>query len=167
MAIDINLTSQVSQTITNGDTTHSPSSDAVYDALALKSDKGFVICGGWATTSPADATTYYANSIAVALNAGSTNVQAFYIPKNCTLKAAFINVISGAASNEIVTYNAYIGGSATLIATGNSTLTNFTISNTAMSLSCTQGQEVKLQIITPTWGTNPISHRGSFTFYFE
>lgn len=33
-------TSDVVQTITNGDTTHSPSSDAVFDALATKSDVG-------------------------------------------------------------------------------------------------------------------------------
>ena len=43
MAVNINIPSQVAQTITNGVTTSAPSQDAVYDALALKqntSEKG-------------------------------------------------------------------------------------------------------------------------------
>jgi len=36
MAIDINIPSQVAQTITNGVTGTAPSQDAVFDALALK-----------------------------------------------------------------------------------------------------------------------------------
>lgn len=128
---------------------------------------GFTLMGGWAAGNPIDATTYYANSIATALNVGSANIQAFHIPKDCTLKRAYVNVICGAASGEAVTYNVYIGGVATLIATDTSTTTNFTVSNTSMSLACTAGQTVLLQIVTPTWATNPSTHRGSYTLYFE
>ena len=129
--------------------------------------KGFTLQGAWANTPPADATTYYANSIALAMVTAPANVIAFYIPKNCTLKAAYVNILTGGQTNEVVTYNAYIGGSATLIATNNSTASNFIVSNTSMSLACTAGQSVFLQIVCPTWATNPVSYRGSYTFYFE
>jgi hypothetical protein len=129
--------------------------------------KGFTLQGGWATTNPADATTYYAGSIVAALVTASNNMLGFYIPKNCTLKSAYINIICNSATTEAVTYNAYIGGSAYLLTTNNTASTSYTISATGLSISCTTGQLVLLQIVTPTWATNPTSQRGSFTFYFE
>ncbi|CAB5218366.1 hypothetical protein UFOVP212_23 [uncultured Caudovirales phage] len=129
--------------------------------------KGFTLQGGWGTTNPADATTYYAGSIAAALVTTSNNMLGFHIPKNCTLKSAYINIICNAATTEAVTYNAYIGGTASLITTNNTSSTSYTISATGLSIACTAGQLVLLQIVTPTWATNPTSQRGSYTFYFE
>jgi len=140
---------------------------AVQTQINAKSALGFTLQGGWATSTPADSTTYYANSYVALVATTPSNLNAFYITKDCTLKAAYINLLCGAASSETVTYNAYIGGSATLIATSTSTLTNIAISNTSMSLACTAGQTVYLQIVCPAWATNPTNHRGVYTFYFE
>lgn len=128
---------------------------------------GFVIEGSWANSSPADATTYYAGLSAAALNSTASNVQCLYIPRDCILKAAYVNVICSAATNESVSYNAYINSVATLISASTSTATNFTVSNAAMSLACTAGQTIFLQIVCPAWVTNPSTHRGTFIFYFE
>ncbi len=140
---------------------------AIQTQINAKSSLGFTLQGGWSTSTPADSITYYANSYVALVATTPTNLNAFYITKDCTLKAAYINLLCGAASGETVTYNAYIGGSATLIATNTSTLTNIAISNTSMSLACTAGQTVYLQIVCPAWATNPTSHRGVYTFYFE
>ena len=72
MAIDINIPSQVAQTITNGVTGTAPSQDAVFDALALKENainKG--LANGYAP-----------------LNA-STKIDSSYLPSyeaNCILR---------------------------------------------------------------------------------
>lgn len=60
MAIDINLTSQVSQSITNGVTDKAPSEDAVFDALALKEDTS-----NKSSSYTASSTTTYANTKAL------------------------------------------------------------------------------------------------------
>jgi len=68
MAIDINLTSQVSQSITNGVTDKAPSEDAVFDALALKQDSiGYTAenTSNKSSSYTASSTTTYANTKAL------------------------------------------------------------------------------------------------------
>jgi len=77
MAIDINLTSQVSQSITNGVTDKAPSEDAVYDALALKQDSiGYTAedTSNKSSSYTASSTTTYANTKALVDGLASVSI---------------------------------------------------------------------------------------------
>ena len=142
---------------------------AIQTQIDSKSEFGFTLKGMWSSTNQADATTYYASSGAanVGLLTGRVNIAPIAIPKNCTLKSVSVNLIQGAASSEVVTYNIDINSVQTLIATNNSTATTITISNYAMNVTCLQGELIYLQIVCPTWVTNPTGNRGVFICYFE
>lgn len=135
----------------------------------LDTKTGFTLTGTWGSTNPADSTTYYASSGAnnAQLVTGRTNIASLYIPIDCVLKSVKINVICGAASGETVTYNIDVNSVGTLIATNASTSTNFIVQNNAMSVTCLQSEKLYLEIVAPAWATNPTSHRGCFTCYFE
>lgn len=166
LAGSIDLTSKVTGAlpIANGGTAATTAAAARANLKA-----GFTLMGVWAATNPADATTYYASSGAnnIALQTARANIPTIAIPRDCVLKSVSVNIIQGAASSEIVTYNIDVNSVSTLIGTTTSTATVITVSNYAMAVNCLQGQVLYLQIVMPTWVTNPIAMRGAFTCYFE
>jgi nitrogen fixation protein len=105
MAVNINIPSQVSQTITDGVTDKAPSENAVFDALALKADasdlNGYVPYTG--ATSDVDLGTY--------------NITADHISLNVSPSGAGFGV--GATQ-----WNNTIGSSETLLKGGSVTLKN-------------------------------------------
>lgn len=142
---------------------------AIQTQINEKSPLGFTLQGSWASTSPADNTTYYASLApgTIALTTARTALTPIVIPKNCTLKSVSVNLIQGVATSETVTYNIDVNSVSTLIGTTNSILTIITVSNYAMGVTCLQGELIYLQIVTPAWVTNPVNMRGIFTCYFE
>jgi nitrogen fixation protein len=105
MAVNINIPSQVSQTITDGVTDKAPSEDAVHDALALKadtSDLGNYVPYTGATTD---------------VDLGTYNITADHINLNVSPSGAGFVVGS-------TQWNNTIGSSETLLKGGNVTLKN-------------------------------------------
>lgn len=118
MAIDINLTSQVSQSITNGVTDKAPSEDAVYDALALKLDTNN------AAVTNARNRKYFAYDNTTYTYTGATGdviLKTILIPggtmgTNSTLELFANFMKSGTAGNPA--YLVYIGTSASALSGG-------------------------------------------------
>jgi hypothetical protein len=130
--------------------------------------EGFTISGWWAFTNPLDNFTYYAGGSA-AVGLTNSRFLGLAIPKNCTLKSVMIHVgqSSPVPTTETVTYNIDINSVPTLVGTTNSTAFSYVVSNYAMSVACLQGQLLYIQIVCPTWVTNPTQLRGAFICYFE
>jgi len=154
MAIDINLTSQVSQSITNGVTDKAPSEDAVFDALALKQDSiGYTAenTSNKSDSYTASSTTTYANTkalvdgLATKLNSNdasvtNTRITRAIFKQNTTLSHTgdtsntlkYSSLISAGTfeANDILKWSALIG------ATSNANAKTFRFYfNTSASLS--------------------------------
>ena len=154
MAIDINLTSQVSQTITNGVTDKAPSEDAVFDALALKQDSiGYTAedTSNKSSSYTASSTTTYANTkalvdgLATKLNSNDASVTNARITRaifkqnatlshtggtSNTLKYSSLIAARTFEANDILKWSALIG------ATSNANAKTFRFYfNTSASLS--------------------------------
>ena len=166
MAIDINLTSQVSQSITNGVTDKAPSEDAVYDAFARIRNVYQIITG---TLAPADSTTYYSNATADTAANFSTNIAVYQcqIPITGTIKECSIVVFNN---------NSPTTEASTLYLRNLTTSTDYQLSNavtfnatngvwkplaltTGLSIPVVAGSNYNLKLLTPAWGTNPTSIR--------
>jgi hypothetical protein len=102
MAIDINISSQVSQTITNGVTTTAPSEDAVFDALETRSTFDEFISGQW-------------NMPMVSVTATSVGFQGgvwltpFLIRRKTTLTEIAVSLSAGTAGGTVrlAIYNSF------------------------------------------------------------
>jgi nitrogen fixation protein len=105
MAVNINIPSQVSQTITDGVTDKAPSEDAVFDALALKANTGDL--GNYVPYTGATTD----------VNLGTYNLTADHINLNVSPSGAGFVVGS-------TQWNNTIGSSETLLKGGNVTLKN-------------------------------------------
>jgi nitrogen fixation protein len=105
MAVNINIPSQVSQTITDGVTDKAPSEDAVFDALALKANTGDL--GNYVPYTGAN------NDV----NLGTYNLTADHINLNVSPSGAGFVVGS-------TQWNNTLGSSETLLKGGNVTLKN-------------------------------------------
>jgi hypothetical protein len=105
MAVNINIPSQVSQTITDGVTDKAPSEDAVHDALALKADASDL--GNYVPYTGAN------NNV----DLGSYNITADHISLNVSPSGAGFVVGS-------TQWNNTLGSSETLLKGGNVTLKN-------------------------------------------
>ena len=185
MAIDINLTSQVSQSITNGVTDKAPSEDAVFDALALKEDTS-----NKSSSYTASSTTTYANTKALvdglatktsflslkALNfspadslsyhfvdseAPNTNgaLFRFYAPSNIIIKKAYISFVVLTTLGTTETSSIFIrvnNTTDTLISNAViNNATNTQVSNTSLNLAVSAGSYFNIKWTAPAWVTNP------------
>jgi hypothetical protein len=136
MAIDINLTSQVSQSITNGVTDKAPSEDAVFDAMALK----IPVCPFITTTTVS--------------HTGSTSETVIYSSPNCAGKFQAGDVVrilmqyaaSSNANNK--NFKVYVSDSPTAVSGGGVTSFVLGITPTITTNNATQRGWVRnLQII--------------------
>lgn len=166
MAIDINLTSQVSQSITNGVTDKAPSEDAVYNAFASRRNVYQIITG---TLAPADSTTYYSNATADTTASFSTNIAVYQcqIPITGTIKECSIVVFNN---------NSPTAEASTLYLRNLTTSTDYQLSKavtfnaangvwkplaltTGLSIPLVAGNNYSIKLVTPAWTTNPTSIR--------
>lgn len=163
----------ITQTITNGDTTHSPSGDAAYDALQLKADY-YAIDYGFAAFSPLDLTNYAFNSfVAVAPVATFTN-RFFGLNVARTIKSAtFVTLHAVNGTGETCTLKLYNLTTAADVATlgtfvlngGANSYTMNRFTGLTIAVNATDNYCWKLEF--PTFATNPTNVSGFLTIDYH
>lgn len=122
---------------------------------------GYVIAlnsGKSTTFNPADATTYYWGGGTQTTPQTSTGSGRIYIPVAGTITIAEIwwSAFTAAGTNENISMYVQVNaGTTTLIATVGDTSLTKRFSNTGLSIAVAQGDYVEIQLVCPTWGTNP------------
>lgn len=116
-----------------------------------------LVLGTTAVHNPLDATTYYAGQIgqAITTTGGTRRVT---VPITGTIVAAAVNVnaVTAVGTNESWTFNVRLNNSSsTLIGSVAANTSYRVVTNTAMSVAVTAGDYVELEVVCPTWVTNP------------
>jgi len=165
----------ITQTITNGDTSHAPSSDAVYNALALKKSSYYLngaLTGSHA--APADSTTYYylIKGVGAQLSV-STYGQSFLTTGTITTVAVHALHSNNPTSESVKIY-----------LRNDTTATDYTITlawNDSYGASSSKSviytglsipvgnttDKWVIKIITPAWVTNPTNWQWAWDFLIE
>jgi hypothetical protein len=152
--------SNITQVITNGVTDKAPSEDAVFDALALKTNTQTLTCIGLVIVMVNDAANYHIGTIA-ATPAGIDARRAFKPTANCTVTAASLSLEQvGNGSNETVSIylRNVTDATETLIGTFTSDFGASTTLKTlfsGLSISLVTTKDYTIRFTTPTWATNP------------
>ena len=153
--------SNITQVITNGVTDKAPSEDAVFDALALKTNTQTLTCIGLVIVMVNDAANYHIGTIA-ATPAGIDARRAFKPTANCTVTAASLSLEQvGNGSNETVSIylRNVTDATETLIGTFTSDFGASTTLKTlfsGLSISLVTTKDYTIRFTTPTWvTTNP------------
>lgn len=162
--MDINIDSQVSQTIINGVTNKAPSENAVYGALALKLDSStsrLIATRQFASltnSGPTDSTTVYIGTIITSTpNATATNRQ-FRLPTGVIRSANIgLNVNTTLGTNE--TINVYLRNITDATSTSIGTITADAVANstvvTGLAITTNSSKYYSIEYVFPTWATNP------------
>jgi hypothetical protein len=152
--------SNITQVITNGVTDKAPSEDAVFDALALKTNTQTLTCIGLVIVTVNDATNYHIGTIA-ATPAGIDARRAFKPTANCTVTAASLSleqVINGSNETVSIYLRNVTDATETLIGTFTSDFGASTTLKTlfsGLSISLVTTKDYTIRFTTPTWATNP------------
>lgn len=134
---------------------------------------GYAICSGAAVGSPADGQTYYVGSPirAFAVGASTTGGTAQHrIPKAGTIKVVEVawDAVTTAGSNETITVNIRLNNTtSTLVSTVGDTNAFKRFTNTALAIAVVQGDYIEIEIVCPTWATNPTNVAIGYTVYIE
>jgi hypothetical protein len=151
------------QTIINGDTTHAPSSDAVFDALALKLAKCHTMNMAHSSLNPADSLSYYfaANAAPAATSSAAIRRKPAGITGHIYSVTMQITISTtlGTSENSTFKINNVTQGTTTTVST--------TLAYTAVGLSLqwdlvspfavTKGDQIECQIDMPAFATNPVA----------
>jgi hypothetical protein len=133
MAIDINIASQVSQTITDGVTTTAPSENAVFDALATKADSSslgnYVTLATNQTISAQKTFETSNNTPTVIMTHTSGSGEVLQINKSGNGEGLIVNKISG-SGNAVTVNNGIVGHN---FLSSNTNNTNTVLTTTAIS----------------------------------
>lgn len=157
----------ISQNITNGVTTSSPSEDAVFDALALKSDKGYTLIGGTSGTSPADSTTYFFGGVqSQGLLAAENTTTKIPVPKTGTIKSVQLSFL-GNGSNEASTMLLRLNATTDYTISSTTDMSSSLVANYGLNIAVTQGDTFCFKWTTPAWVTNPANLRFHIVVYIE
>lgn len=150
------------QTLTNKSLTKSQITD--YQGYTLL---GFVS----ASSSPADATTYYFGLGENILSTVSLAHQRIYIPRAGTIKVVnFTSYVGGAlATTEALTVHLRLNNTTDTLVTNTMTMDsrNNLGTNSSLNISVAAGDYIELKVLTPTWVTNPTGARFYFWVYIE
>lgn len=164
----------ITQTITNGDTTHTPSSDAVYDALAGKLDATSPILlfeGSFSSINLADSTTYFFGTLPSLPPQTTGSLCRFGFDKNRTITKVILTCSQGTNySNESVsvyirkdnTTDSTITTSLDLSSVGVNSAKIFSFSTNISVLSASY---YEIKIVTPAFATNGIYSRWFIQLY--
>jgi hypothetical protein len=152
--------SNITQVITNGVTDKAPSEDAVFDALALKTNTYSINVISQTLIAPADATSYHFG-LSIEIPATTTLRREFKFPQAGTMTAFSFNLLQ-ATNGSSETCTLYLRNTTT---STDYTIGTFTsdfglngalktlYSGLSIAVNTTDNWAVK--ILTPTWGTNP------------
>lgn len=150
------LSSDATVTLTTGNT----------GIIAVLSDAVFPVTFNFASSSLADATTYYFGTVQSPLNTTST-ISKNTLPYNCTLVAWDFTSFYLAGSAETMTLA--IAGSTNYTLT-NSVATNVggaaTLNGSGLSQSFNASDAINAKLVCPTWVTNPTGVYGTLTLWF-
>lgn len=130
----------------------------------------YALMASFASTNPADATTYYFGGMYVALTTVNAS-RRIYIPYSGTLTAAYLYIRNGGTAGTTETSTAYIRiNDATDVTISSSVTTNngdnaFNV--TGLSTAVTAGDYFEVKWITPTWSTNPTALFGNVVIFIE
>jgi hypothetical protein len=164
---EILTSANITQTITNGVTDKAPSQDAVFDALALKTDKGYTLIGGTSATTPADSTTYFFGGVQSQGLLSAENVTTkIPVPKTGTIKSVQLSFLAG-GTNEVSTISLRLNGTTDYTVSATSDMTSGLIANYGLSIAVTQGDTFCFKWLTPAWVTNPANLRFHIVVYIE
>lgn len=113
--------------------------------------------GTTAVHSPADGLTYYAGQIGqAATTTGGTRRVTVPISGTIVAAAVTVNAVTAVGSNESWTFNVRLNNSSsTLIGSVAANTSYRVVTNTAMSVAVSAGDYVELEVVCPTWVTNP------------
>lgn len=124
----------------------------------------------WTTTNPSDATTYFIGTAGLGLSTSSSNSHGV-APITGTIHTVAITSRNNNATTEAVTFAISINGglatnvTTTYVMTAGAGLIQQLI--TGLSIAVTAGDQVLVQMITPTWATNPTNTAGSVVLYIR
>jgi hypothetical protein len=122
----------------------------------------FAIPAGFASTNPADATTYYFGAFPhVALSTTAAN-QRLYIMRAGTVVAADIFMICTTGTSETSTMSFRLNNTTdtTISSAVALNATPFHVQNTSLSIAVAAGDYFEIKWVTPTWVTNPTAVLG-------
>lgn len=113
--------------------------------------------------NPADATSYYYGVNLVGYSVPSTGgARKMYVNRSGTITACSIVAARGGGfvSNEKASFYIHVNGGAGVLVTNNfdfSTSTTVDMNVTGLSISVSAGDYVEVEMLSPTWATNPIN----------
>lgn len=139
-------------------------------AAASVGGKGYVLqLGGYAISSPADATVYAGGPMWGGDSPSATTGRYIArVPKAGTIKVTQIDsYASTAGSNEAWTMNISVNGSLTSIGSVSLSTNARAWSATGQSIAVSVGDTIEFNTTTPTWATNPASLRVWGHVYIE
>jgi hypothetical protein len=161
--MDINITSQVSQLITNGVTDKAPSEDAVYDALALKLSKCHTMNMSHSALNPADSTSYFfaANVASASTSTNALRRKPAGITGNIYSVTMQMTISTSLGTSETATFKI------NNVTQGTSVTVSNAIAYTAIGIAnqwdlgspfaVTKGDQIECQIDMPAFVTNPVA----------
>ena len=154
------------------DTTKFLRGDGAWAAPAGGSGIGFCLqVGALNLATVGDGATLYVGGYPGAAPQTVQNYCRVYIPKACTLKAAYIWFSIGTpATPDMGEYvNVYFRkiSTDTLIQTVEFSSDQVLASNTSLNVSCSAGDQFVIKIVTPTFSYNPANMKVMGTLYFE
>lgn len=120
-------------------------------------DNSYEVHGGFASSAPADATTYYFGCFPHIALSTTNSISRMYIMRAGTVCAADVFIICTAGSNETSTMSMRLNNTTdtTLSAGIALNATPFHVQNTALSVAVAVGDYLEIKWVTPTWTTNP------------
>lgn len=122
-------------------------------------DNAYVIRAGFASSNPADATTYFFGCFTHTSPSTTAAGNRIYIMRSGTICAADVFLTGSTGSTETSTISIRLNNTTdTTISSAVALNTSpFHAQNTALSVSVSTGDYVEIKWVTPTWGTNPTS----------
>jgi hypothetical protein len=171
---EVITSANITQTITNGVTDKAPSEDAVYDALALKSnltDTKLLFQGAFLSTSLGDSVTYYFSNMNGLAATGTQSFSKFGFHANRKITNVVLTCSQNVNySNESVSL--YLRKNATTDSTITTSLDLSTVGlNTSkvfyytVDIDVTTGDDYEFKITTPAFATNGTNSRWHIELY--
>lgn len=149
-----------------------PTYDASATATKKVSLKNFgviPIVGGFASSTPADGTTYFFGLWHEQVLIGTGGYARLYMPRAGIITTAMMEINSTPGSAETSTISIRLNDTSdtTLCSTVALNASPFVFTTTSLTLSVAQFDYVELKWVTPTWATNPTTVFGRVTLILE
>jgi hypothetical protein len=140
------------------------SSAVTYASTVINS---YQVPAGFASSSPADATTYYFGAFPHVALGTTAAINRLYLLRAGTVVGADVSIYCTSGSNEQSTISFRLNNTTdtTISSVVDLSSAVFHVQNTALSIAVAVGDYFEIKWLTPTWATNPTSVVGRVVIF--